>query len=93
MILLFWASILTGVILGFDDDQKLKILLIKKVINKKGDFQYAIKLRKELSKGFRLTTNQSGGPYTYTLYNAINGNIVTTFNSPALTQQLRQFIC
>ena len=30
------------VILGFDDDQKLKILLIKKVINKKGDFQYAI---------------------------------------------------
>ena len=31
-----------SVILGFDDDQKLKILLIKKVINKKGDFQYAI---------------------------------------------------
>ena len=30
------------VILGFDDDQKLKILLIKKVINKKGDIQYAI---------------------------------------------------
>jgi len=30
------------VILGFDDDQKLKILLIKKVINKKGDVQYAI---------------------------------------------------
>ena len=30
------------VILGFDDDQKLKILLIKKVINKKGNFQYAI---------------------------------------------------
>lgn len=30
------------VILGFDDDQKLKILLIKKVINKIGDFQYAI---------------------------------------------------
>ena len=29
------------VILGFDDDQKLKILLIKKVINKKGDVQYA----------------------------------------------------
>ena len=29
------------VILGFDDDQKLKILLIKKVINKKGDIQYA----------------------------------------------------
>ena len=25
------------VILGFDDDQKLKILLIKKIINKKGD--------------------------------------------------------
>ena len=32
-------------------------------------------------------TGQSGGPYTYTLYNAVNGNIVTTFNSPALTQQ------
>jgi 8-oxo-dGTP diphosphatase len=30
------------VILGFDDDQKLKILLIKKVINKKGDVQYAV---------------------------------------------------
>ena len=30
------------VILGFDDDQKLKILLIKKVINKKCDFKYAI---------------------------------------------------
>jgi len=30
------------VILGFDDDQKLKILLIKKAINKKGDLQYAI---------------------------------------------------
>ena len=30
------------VILGFDDDQKLKILLIKKIINKKGDVQYAI---------------------------------------------------
>ena len=30
------------VILGFDDDQKLKILLIKKVINKKGNVQYAI---------------------------------------------------
>ena len=30
------------VILGFDDDQKLKILLIKKVVNKIGDFQYAI---------------------------------------------------
>lgn len=30
------------VILGFDDDQKLKILLIKKNINKKGDVQYAI---------------------------------------------------
>ena len=32
-------------------------------------------------------TGQSGGPYTYTLYNAVNGNVVTTFNSPALTQQ------
>jgi len=30
------------VILGFDDDQKLKILLIKKNINRKGDVQYAI---------------------------------------------------
>ena len=30
------------VILGFDDDQKLKILLIKKIINKKGNVQYAI---------------------------------------------------
>ena len=30
------------VILGFDDDQKLKILLIKKIINKNGDIQYAI---------------------------------------------------
>jgi 8-oxo-dGTP diphosphatase len=30
------------VILGFDNDQKLKILLIKKVINKKGDVQYAV---------------------------------------------------
>ena len=30
------------VILGFDDDQKLKILLIKKVINKKGDVQYSV---------------------------------------------------
>ena len=30
------------VILGFDDDQKLKILLIKKTINKTGDLQYAI---------------------------------------------------
>jgi 8-oxo-dGTP diphosphatase len=30
------------VILGFDDDQKLKILLIKKIINKAGDCQYAI---------------------------------------------------
>ena len=30
------------VILGFDNDQKLKILLIKKNINKKGDVQYAI---------------------------------------------------
>ena len=30
------------VIIGFDDDQKLKILLIKKKINKSGDLQYAI---------------------------------------------------
>ena len=30
------------VILGFDDDQKLKILLIKKIINNKGNVQYAI---------------------------------------------------
>ena len=30
------------VILGFDDDQKLKLLLIKKKINKAGDLQYAI---------------------------------------------------
>ena len=30
------------VILGFDDDQRLKILLIKKKINKTGDLQYAI---------------------------------------------------
>ena len=29
------------VILGFDDDQKLKVLLIKKFINNKNDFQYA----------------------------------------------------
>ena len=28
------------VILGFDDDQKLKILLIIKIINKKGDVQF-----------------------------------------------------
>ena len=28
----------------------------------------------------------SGGPYTYSLYNAVNGNLVTSFNSPALTQ-------
>jgi len=30
------------VILGFDNDQKLKILLIKKLISKKRDYQYAI---------------------------------------------------
>lgn len=30
------------VILGFDNDQKLKLLLIKKLINKKRDYQYAI---------------------------------------------------
>ena len=30
------------VILGFDDDQKLKILLIKKLIGKSKEFQYAI---------------------------------------------------
>ena len=28
----------------------------------------------------------SGGPYTYSLYNATNGNLVTSFNSPAITQ-------
>ena len=32
-------------------------------------------------------TGQSGGPYTYSLYNANNGNLVTSFNSPAVTQQ------
>ena len=30
------------VILGFDNDQKLKILLIKKLVNKNNDYQYAI---------------------------------------------------
>jgi len=30
------------VILGFDDDQRLKILLIKKLVGKSKDFQYAI---------------------------------------------------
>ena len=30
------------VILGFDNDQKLKLLLIKKLISKKRDYQYAI---------------------------------------------------
>ena len=30
------------VILGFDNDQKLKVLLIKKIINKKNDYQYAL---------------------------------------------------
>jgi len=30
------------VILGFDEDQKLKVLLIKKFINEKNDFQYAL---------------------------------------------------
>jgi len=30
------------VILGFDNDQKLKILLIKKLVNKKKNYQYAI---------------------------------------------------
>lgn len=28
----------------------------------------------------------SGGPYTYSLYNATNGNLINSFNSPALTQ-------
>ena len=28
----------------------------------------------------------SGGPYTYSLYNAVNGNLITSFNSPALVQ-------
>ena len=32
-------------------------------------------------------TGQSGGPYTYSLYYANNGNLVTSFNSPAVTQQ------
>ena len=30
------------VILGFDNDQKLKILLIKKLVNKNKDYQYAV---------------------------------------------------
>ena len=30
------------VILGFDEDQKLKVLLIKKFINNKNDFQFAL---------------------------------------------------
>ena len=30
------------VIFGFDNDQKLKVLLIKKNINKKNDYQYAL---------------------------------------------------
>ena len=30
------------VILGFDNDQKLKVLLIKKIINEKNDYQYAL---------------------------------------------------
>ena len=30
------------VILGFDEDQKLKVLLIKKFINEKNDFQFAL---------------------------------------------------
>tara|TARA_B100000242_G_scaffold108040_1_gene75042 strand:- start:4090 stop:4767 length:678 start_codon:yes stop_codon:yes gene_type:complete len=30
------------VILGFDNDQKLKVLLIKKIINKNNDYQYAL---------------------------------------------------
>ena len=30
------------VILGFDEDQKLKVLLIKKFINDKNDFQFAL---------------------------------------------------
>ena len=28
----------------------------------------------------------SGGPYTYSLYNAVNGNLISSFNSPALVQ-------
>ena len=30
------------VVLGFDEDQKLKVLLIKKFINEKNDFQFAL---------------------------------------------------
>jgi len=30
------------VVLGFDDDQKLKVLLIKKFINERDDFQFAL---------------------------------------------------
>ena len=30
------------VVLGFDEDQKLKVLLIKKFINKKNDYQFAL---------------------------------------------------
>ena len=30
------------VILGFDNDQKLKVLLIKKIINQNNDYQYAL---------------------------------------------------
>ena len=30
------------VILGFDEDQKLKVLLIKKFINEKNDYQFAL---------------------------------------------------
>ena len=30
------------VILGFDSDEKLKVLLIKKIVNKENDYQYAL---------------------------------------------------
>ena len=30
------------VVLGFDKDQKLKVLLIKKFINERNDFQFAL---------------------------------------------------
>ena len=30
------------VILGFDSDEKLKIILIKKIVNKDNDYQYAL---------------------------------------------------
>ena len=30
------------VVLGFDEDQKLKVLLIKKFINEKNDYQFAL---------------------------------------------------